>query len=56
MTLREREARVTALAAIVKRGGAPFGPPVHATIGEVVAAYQAAVRELRRELQAATAE
>lgn len=51
----EKEARVRDLAKIVKGGGAPFGPPLNATIGEVVAAYQQAIGELQRELQQKTA-
>lgn len=55
MTLAEKERRVRDLAAHVKAGGAPFGPPVNGTIGEVVAAYQVAIRELKAELDQARA-
>lgn len=50
----EKEARVRGLAKIVKSGGAPFGPPLNATIGEAVAAYQQAIRELQADLQQKT--
>jgi hypothetical protein len=51
MTQAEKEKRIRDLAAVVKQGGAPFGPPINATTGEVVAAYQWAIGELRREIE-----
>lgn len=48
----DKEKRVRDLAALVRAGGAPFGPPLNATIGEVVAAYQKVVRDQQRELDA----